>query len=158
MPTLLTTPGRLPAPTAEALRSLDVKTVWILGDVTAVSEKVERTVAGMGITVRRLAGKTRYGTSVAAAAEARRRHDVSRSPLVIASGANFPDALAGAAVAARRGAPLLLVPPCGLEQAPATAAYVREAAGQYSEGVVLGSLAATSDRVRWQIGSAFARN
>ena len=156
LPTLLTRPGKLPADTADALRSLDVDTVWILGDITAVSADVQRTVESMGITVRRLAGKTRYGTSAAAAAEARRRHNVSRSPLVIASGANFPDALAGAAVAARRGAPLLLVPPCGLEQAPDTAAYLKVAAGQYHEAVILGSAAATSERIRWQIGLEFA--
>lgn len=158
LPTLLTHPGALPTETRDALRSLNVKTVWILGDDSAVSSEVERQITDLKIDVHRLAGNTRYGTSVAATKEARRRLTDSDVPIVFASGANFPDALAGAAVAARRGAPLLLVPPCGLEQAPEIMQYLESSADTYSEGTILGSPAAVSDRVRWQIGTQLGGN
>ena len=154
MPTLLTKQTTLPEETIGALRDLNAETVWILGGTGAVSAKVEQRIADLGMTVRRLAGKTRYGTSAAAATEARRRQGATPNTLVLASGADFPDALAGAAVAAERNATLLLIPPCGLEQSAETVAYLNNAGDTHRDGVVLGSTAAASDRVRWQIGLA----
>ena len=157
LPTLLTRTDRLPAETAQTLKDLGIRTVWILGGEAAVTKRVEQAVAQLGITVRRLAGDTRYGTSIAAVTEARRRHGSSQTQLVIASGANYPDALAGAAVAARRDSPMLLVPPCGLEQAPEIAEYLRRSISSYRDGVILGSTSAISERIRWQVGREFVR-
>jgi putative cell wall-binding protein len=156
IPTLLTRGSSLPPETAAALRSLGARTVWILGDTSAISERVAQAVEGSGVTVRRLKGRTRYGTSVAAAAEARRRFPARDTSIVFASGANYPDALSAAAVAAKRDAPLLLVPPCALEQSPEITDYLDDAADVYSDGVILGGTAAVSERIRWQVGTALA--
>ncbi len=62
-------------------------------------------------TVTRLAGTDRYATGAAITADAfpRTVHDV-----YVATGASFADALSGAAAAAVRGAPVLLVAPTGV--------------------------------------------
>ncbi|MGV9194685.1 cell wall-binding repeat-containing protein [Microbacterium sp. MC2] len=61
--------------------------------------------------VSRIQGTNRYGTS----ANVSRTTFSSGVPVAyIASGANFPDALAGAAAAGIKGAPVLLTPPTGL--------------------------------------------
>ena len=55
-----------------------------------------------------LAGGDRYATAVAISAW---RFQPGVPAVVVASGANFPDALAGGPLAARLGAPILLLPP-----------------------------------------------
>lgn len=158
LPTLLTAQHTLPAATSAALRALGAHTVWIVGDATAVSQTVANQVSGMGMRVQRLQGTDRYGTSVAVAREARSRFPSAQTPLVLASGADYPDALAASAVAARRGAPVLLVPPCGLEQAAATKSYLQQARADYTEAVILGGTEAVSERIRWQVGTHLSTN
>lgn len=72
----------------------------MLGGPAAVSEAVRSQ-----LDARRVAGYDRYAT---AAAIARDAFD-SASVAYLATGLNFPDALAGAPAAARDNAPLLLV-------------------------------------------------
>lgn len=63
----------------------------------------------------RLQGSTRYETAISIADEFARQHDIDFSAgqkfnnIVLASGNNFPDALAGAPLAYQEGAPILLV-------------------------------------------------
>ncbi|KAB7745688.1 hypothetical protein GA707_07240 [Nostocoides sp. F2B08] len=59
------------------------------------------------VTVTRLAGETRYETAVAISNYA---YELAEFGVVVASGADFPDALAAGAVADNRQGPLLLVP------------------------------------------------
>ncbi|MHB1801537.1 MAG: cell wall-binding repeat-containing protein [Actinomycetes bacterium] len=70
-----------------------------------------------GATIVRLAGADRYATAAAVAA-------ATFGPGVpvafLATGQNFPDALAGAAAAAHAGGPVLLVPPTGIPAEVAT--------------------------------------
>jgi putative cell wall-binding protein len=60
-------------------------------------------------TVERAAGSDRYGTAAALAG-----YLVSPHTVYVATGENFPDALASAPAAARDGAPLLLVSSAGI--------------------------------------------
>ncbi len=103
-PVLLTAPGALPAVTAAELRRLRPSRVVVLGGERAVSAGVEDEVRGIA-PVTRIAGADRYATSAAIAREA-------FSPGVpvayVATGATFPDALAGGAAAAAEGGPLVL--------------------------------------------------
>ena len=62
--------------------------------------------AGAGMAVERIGGADRYATAAMVSA----RHFEPGVPAVfVATGANFPDALAGGPAAARHGAPILLV-------------------------------------------------
>lgn len=77
---------------------------------TASAADGRRTAAvvptAMAADTTRLAGPTRYDTSVAIS----QQFEPGVQTVVVAAGANFPDALAGAAAAARLGGPLLLTP------------------------------------------------
>jgi spore germination protein YaaH len=76
--------------------------------------------ATASVVVTRLAGADRYATAAAVSAAT----FAAGAPVAyIATGLNFPDALAGAVAAARAGGPLLLVRPDGVP--PATAAELK---------------------------------
>jgi putative cell wall-binding protein len=62
------------------------------------------------VTVNTLSGPDRYATS-AAIAEASYPSGVTSGTVVLATGLNFPDALAGSYLAGQLGAPVLLTPP-----------------------------------------------
>ena len=96
--------------------------------------------------ITRLAGADRYAT---AAAISRATFSAGVSVAYVATGANFPDALAGAAAAARHEAPVLLVRPSELPDATRTElARLRPASI-----VILGGTGAVSDGVRAQLAS-----
>jgi putative cell wall-binding protein len=86
--------------------STPISRVVVLGGTTAVSASVASQLAQYG-PVTRLSGGSRFETSAAVSAATY----ASTGTVFIATGTNFPDALAGAPVAARNGAPILLVLP-----------------------------------------------
>ena len=98
--------GRLTEEQVAAVRACpSVTDVVIVGGTGAVSADVEGQLAGY--RVQRLAGSDRYATSALVAKwEIARGMGVSRA--AVATGANFPDALAGAALCGRSGSVLLL--------------------------------------------------
>jgi putative cell wall-binding protein len=69
--------------------------------------------------VTRWSGADRYGTS-AAISRAAYPSGVGSGVVYVATGTNFPDALAAAAVAGRSGSPLLLVDPASVPGVIAT--------------------------------------
>lgn len=106
-PILLTDPQRLPTGVENELRRVLAPggRVWILGGEAAVSTAVVDRVRALGYAPARLHGPTRIDTAVAVARE------VGPGPggqLLVASAANWPDAIAGGAYAAEHGVPLLL--------------------------------------------------
>ena len=104
-PVLLTRSGQLPAETAAALDALAPTEVVVLGGPLAVSEYVVDFVAERtGAEVERIGGDTRYETAELLA----RRFDGPAETAFVASGVDYPDALAGAAVAGARELPILL--------------------------------------------------
>ena len=108
-PVLLVEPQRLPAETARALRALAPRNIAVLGGAAAVSDAVlnhlEDYTSG-GVT--RLSGTNRYAT---AARVVQWYWPGTSSVAYLATGRNFPDALAGVPAAGRDQAPLLLVEP-----------------------------------------------
>jgi len=105
-PVLLTHPGSLPAATRDELVRLAPATIYLLGGTSAVSESVRLSIEqATGKPVVRLAGADRYATAVAISSAF---FELPPSAY-LATGANFPDALAAVPVAGRSGAPLLLV-------------------------------------------------
>ena len=105
-PVLLTQAGSLPVATRDELRRLQPGTIYVLGGTSAVSEAVRLAIGqATGRPVVRIAGADRYATAVAVSTKF-----FSRPPSVyLATGANFPDALAAVPSAGRAGSPLLLV-------------------------------------------------
>lgn len=114
-PLLLT--GSIPVPTSIELDRLDPDSILILGGEAAIAPTVASALEAWG-SVERLAGANRYETAIAIS-----QHlypiDGSADTVVIATGGNFADALAGASLAAITNGPILLTPTASLPQAVA---------------------------------------
>lgn len=100
-PILLTRSNSIPASTKTALSN--VTKTYVIGGTAVVSANVEKELPG----VTRVAGDTRYATSVAVAETFHADAMVS----FIANGTGFADALTGSSLAADYGAPMILVRP-----------------------------------------------
>ncbi|WP_298752262.1 cell wall-binding repeat-containing protein [uncultured Serinicoccus sp.] len=114
-PLLLTKHGEVPAPVMDALRYLRPDEVVVLGGSGAVSGDVitqlRRGLGGASApSIRRLDGKDRY----AVASRVAQRIPAAQEMAFVATGRNWPDALAGGALAGQVGSPMLLVRPDGL--------------------------------------------
>lgn len=105
-PLLLTEPDRLPDTLVDGLRRLGVREAIVLGGPVAVSDEV---VAALGRHVDRVgrwAGPDRFATAVRISQEA----FPDGAPVVhVATGREFPDALAAVPAALAAGGPVLLV-------------------------------------------------
>lgn len=104
-PMLLTNTGSLPGVTKAELQRLSPDTIYILGGTGAVSDTVEAELAAIAPVVR-LSGPDRYWTATNIALETA---PADVDVVYVATGLNFPDALAGGALAAIQNAPILLV-------------------------------------------------
>lgn len=100
---LLTRPTSLPEATRAELERVGPDRIVVVGGPGAVSEEVLQELEDYG-PVERVAGDDRYHTAVLLA-----EAFTSADMVVLASGQDWPDALAGAAWAKREAAPLLLV-------------------------------------------------
>jgi hypothetical protein len=104
-PVLLVAPGSLPAATAQELARLRPQAITVVGGAPAVWPAVEEALRSVA-PVTRVFGPDRSATSAAVA----RAAFPGTAPVVhLATGASFPDALAGGPAAALGGGPLLLV-------------------------------------------------
>lgn len=108
IPVLLTTRDTLPSATAAALE--DREAVIVVGGTAAVSSEVEVEAGTISGTVSRIAGPSRTATS-AAVLRAAHADGVDARHVVLATAADFPDALTAGPSAAALGATLLLVDP-----------------------------------------------
>ena len=152
-PVLLTTGTSIPAEIATELKRLKPQRIVVLGGAPAVSDAVLQAARGYTTgAVTRTAGPNRYDTS---AAISRTTFTPGVDVAYLASGANFPDALSGAAAAGSLGGPVLLTLPGSLPKviaaelarlkpksivvlggAPAVADTVLSAARSYTSGSV----------------------
>lgn len=107
-PILLTKPNDLPPATRNALTRLQPGRIIVLGGTVSVSAGIAAQLdtydTGGGVV--RLSGADRYAT---AAAISQYHHPTGAPMAYVATGLNFPDALAAGAPAAIRGAPTILV-------------------------------------------------
>lgn len=110
-PVLLTPPTSLDPSAAGELTALEPEYVVVAGGPGVVSDSVlEQAGAYAGVDYFRIGGGNRYQT----AAWMSGLWDQSPSTVYLASGTNYPDALAGAAAAGFHGAPVLLTSPNAL--------------------------------------------
>ncbi len=147
---LVPTTGTLPAVVTTELQRLNPTTIVIFGGTGAVSESIRSQIqsAVPFAVISRIAGASRYDT----AAQISLLNYASAQPKVyVATGQNFPDALAGAALAGRDGAPLILVPTTGTVPAVVVAELQRLAPTQI---VIFGGTGAVSASISSQIQTA----
>ncbi|KGN33720.1 lytic transglycosylase [Knoellia sinensis KCTC 19936] len=105
-PLLLTAGTDLSAPTAAELRQRKPARTFVVGGPGVVSDRVVSQIRqATGGTVERLSGTSRFDT---AAAVSNRVFAPTTPALVLATGKNFPDALAAGALAGAQRSPLLL--------------------------------------------------
>ncbi|WP_374929464.1 cell wall-binding repeat-containing protein [Kytococcus sedentarius] len=106
-PLLLTRRDRVPPATLEALARRNPATVTLVGGPDVVGPAVASTIAQRvrPTTLQRVTGSNRYAT---AAAVARHVWPDGSPRALVATGENFPDALAAGPAAALVGAPVLL--------------------------------------------------
>lgn len=97
-----------PVEITEMIMKLGANDAVIAGGPNSVTTGIEASVAALGLPggSKRLGGSDRYEASNNINAEAFE----SASTAFIATGLNFPDALAGAALAGNQGSPLFIVP------------------------------------------------
>lgn len=100
--------GNISTATARYLRQSGVRTVTVLGGTKAIGSSVVESIKNAGVTrVDRISGSDRYATAMAIY---RKYDDLFKSgDIAIATGESFPDALAGGAMAAKLGIPVILV-------------------------------------------------
>jgi len=146
-PVFLTPPtGR--SALAGAMTEGGVTDVVVLGGDAAVSPGVEAAMAvAYGAEhVCRIAGQNRYETAAAVASYGVDNDGLAWDGVGLATGADFPDALAGGTMLGSRGSVLLLTLPDQLSDAAARA--LAEHAGEVSTVVFLGSSAAIDSLTR----------
>lgn len=145
--------GALSLSTIKAIQSLGtVERVIIVGSSAVVNESSESQLESIVPTVERWSGSNRYETSLRIA-EGAVADGMTWSNVVVASGENFPDGLAGASLAGKRGGVLLLT---AQGDASAVAHAIASAKGEVKSCYVLGSEAAVSANAKKQIDSAFS--
>lgn len=104
-PILLTGSDSLNENTAQEMKRLKVKKVFIVGGYAVVSKNIETQLSLMKITSVRLAGQDCFETSLKIAQEV----GISKG-VFVTTGLDFPDALSVAPIAAAKEMPVLLVP------------------------------------------------
>ncbi len=127
-PILMVYGDKLTADQAAFMKSVEGSPIYIIGGTGAVSEKMEKALSAYG-KPERLAGKTRFQTSVMIAEEFFREPTAA----VLAYAWEFPDGLCGGPLATAIDAPLLLV----MEKYEGEAAAYLEAQG-ITDGIILG--------------------
>lgn len=112
-PLLLTFPTSLPAATAKELTRLQPENVVVLGSPGAVSDAVKTAIgqaAGVsGDNLRRIGGADRYSTGNLIVRDAWLGNGFGANVAIIATGRNYPDALAAGPAAGYWGVPVILV-------------------------------------------------
>lgn len=143
-PLLLTRTTNLPADTASALRILAPDHIIVVGGSAAISDEVVASLGSLATSgkVRRVAQADRYGTAVALTAS----YPTRQRRVYLASGEDYPDALAAAALANHEGVPLLITPSNHLD--PTIDRELERLAPR--EVVVVGGEVAVSERVARQ--------
>ncbi len=145
-PVLLVEPDDVPQVVVDELARLNPQRVVLLGGEATVSAAVATRVGeAAGTGVERLFGPTRYDTAAVVSALT----PPGPAAAFVATGTNYPDALAGAAAAGAAASPMLLVASDGVP-VPVAAELSRLVP---QEIVVLGGSDVVSDAVAAQLGA-----
>jgi putative cell wall-binding protein len=144
---LLTSQASVPSSTYAELQRLKPQKIVLIGGSDVVSDGVANQVAPLATEVTRWSGGDRYATAAKVSASA---FPGGASTAFIATGANFPDALAGGPAGDQLGGPMLL---SAKDALPATtAAELKRLA--VTQVVLLGGSDVVSDTVAAQVQAA----
>jgi putative cell wall-binding protein len=137
---VLTNDTTMPANTLGFINSVPQRSVFGIGGAAVTA------LHSVNIPATPVSGADRFITASMVA------HTFFGGPQVvgIATGYNFPDALAGGALAGSAGGPLLLTGPTALPTE--TANYLRTASGSVSDAVMFGGPAVLDDGLKNQVG------
>lgn len=146
-PVLLTKSDSVPGSTRQTLARLRPERIVVVGDASVVTDAVVAELRTLGGgSVQRISGSDHYEISSVLAGS----YAVNPAQVYLASGENYPDGLAAAALAAHQEVPLLLVRKDRLD--PPDMAQLRRLAP--SEIVIVGGTDAVSDAVAQQAEDA----
>lgn len=145
VPVVLTPTDQLAEPSREVLADERIGEVRIVGGVAAVDEQVEQQVRDLGRETRRLAGGDRYATGLAVADELIASGAGDAGEVYVATGWNYPDALAAGAAIATVGKVLLLVDGKGTSGPPSVHDWLRDRADTVGTVHAVGGVHAVSD-------------
>ncbi|MHB8125720.1 MAG: cell wall-binding repeat-containing protein [Desulfitobacteriaceae bacterium] len=141
IPLLMTKPDKIPTETLKALTQLGVRQVTLIGGTGIIMKSVEDQLVSLPNPIQvtdRLAGYDQYETNTLILEHL----SYDSSNIYVATGKNFPDALAGAALAAKNNQPVLLIPPTAW--IPSTTNYVNDQRSAGAGFTILGGLGAIS--------------
>ncbi|GIG02469.1 cell wall-binding repeat-containing protein [Catellatospora citrea] len=144
---VLTADRALPTETRGYLNSVVAPSTDIRTDVYAIGGQAASALQSNSYQFTDLVGSTRYETSYFVAEVFFGGHRVAG----VATGTNWPDALAGGAMMATRNGPLLLTP--GASLAFPTQFHVDNNSGTIDTGYVFGGAAVVSDGVMNSVGT-----
>jgi putative cell wall-binding protein len=151
-PVLLTRPDALPGSVHAVLGELSPSEAVVVGGQGAISGAVFGEVDALAETTRRVWGADRYATAAAVARDGVDTGTARSSFVALATGENFPDALAGGPLAGAEGGVLLLSKPTAL---PASAqAFLAGEKARVEACRLLGGTGALSEAVRSSVDSA----
>ncbi|HET6809786.1 MAG TPA: cell wall-binding repeat-containing protein [Acidimicrobiales bacterium] len=122
-PVILTDGASLATTATQLLQSLHPKAIGVIGGTSAVAGSVLSQLGALGFTAYRVGGATRYDTAAAVAAVPPKSYvgtsglpggTVGVPTAVLASGANFPDALVSGPMGYASAFPVEITDPAGL--------------------------------------------
>ncbi|MCE5191586.1 MAG: S8 family serine peptidase [Actinomycetia bacterium] len=149
-PVLLTRPNVLPDASRASLQSIGATEVIIAGSTTAVGTAVASAVSALpGVDVTRWQGLDRYETAADVAREGIGRGWATGSYFGVATGANFPEGLAGGVLAARERGVVLLTNP--LKLSASARGVVQELGHDGARVAIYGSTSAISKVVEGEL-------
>lgn len=145
-PVLFVTRDRVPAATASALAALDASETIVAGGTGVVPSAIYTQVGGTA----RWAGPDRFATAVTVASQTRARGWLAADSVGVAG--TVIDALTGASVSGRAGAPVLFTPRAPLGKAPAL--YLDSLGTNVRSATVYGGSAAVADSTLGELTGA----
>lgn len=151
-PILLASPKGLTSGTRSTMANLKIEDATIIGSEAAVSSSVFETLQEDGVWTKRIAGPNRYMTAAEIAEYGVFECGMTYDKVAIATGENFPDALAAGVMQGLDGSVMLLTPKNKLDSSAAAALKANK--WQIDMVRFLGSTNAVSNTVRQQVKSA----
>ena len=152
IPILLTEQGTLPESTKQLLKDFQVTKTIIVGGKYAISAAFDSPGGALeSYGPLRLAGETKYDTML----QIVKYFNQDPKSVVIATGENFPDGLAGGAFAALSGSPMILIPTVGLNVDTQT--FLNSLIGKTTKTYILGGTGVISSGNEKLIGSLLAQ-
>lgn len=151
-PILLTPSDTLAPEIADYLIDHGVETIDIVGGPEAIAATVQEAIEDMGVSTSRIAGATRYETSLELADLLLAQQGTMPTTTHVATGTNYPDALAAATSVVARNSVLILTN--GTSGSPAAVRdWLRDRADTIDEIHVVGGPEAISDAIADEVGS-----